>query len=159
MRLGLEAGDGAVQLGLESNQYNLRTRRYLFDDLAALTRFAQERDCSVTFDTCHAGANGEDILACYEIVRPVLRNIHLSDVRWRSGLPYTHIMPGEGDLPLDAFLAALARDGYDGLVTLEMRPQEVGWFGRARHVQRMRQALEYVRAAAGQRVPSPSGRD
>lgn len=160
LRLGLEAVDGAVRLGLESNQYNLRTRRYLFDDLAALTRFAQERNCAVTFDTCHAGANGEDILACYEIVRPVLRNIHLSDVRWRGGQPYTHIMPGEGSLPLDAFLAALARDGYDGLVTLEVRPQEVGWVGRAQHVRRMRQALDYVRAAIGQPVQTqtPPGR-
>lgn len=158
LRLGLEAVDGAVRLGLESNQYNLRPRRFLFDDLAALTRFAQERNCAVTFDTCHAGANGEDILACYEIVRPVLRNIHLSDVRLRRGKPYTHVMPGEGSLPLDRFLAALARDGYDGLVTLEVRPQEVGWVGRAQHVRRMRQALDYVRAATGQNVQTTLAR-
>lgn len=158
LQLGLDAVDGAVQLGLESNQYNMRTRRFLFDDLAALTRFAQARNCAITLDTCHAGANGEDILACYEIVRPALRNIHLSDVRWRRGKPRTHVMPGEGSLPLDTFLAALARDGYDGLVTLEVRPQEVGWVGRAQHVRRMRQALDYVRAAIGQNVSTPLAR-
>ncbi|HEX8035417.1 MAG TPA: sugar phosphate isomerase/epimerase [Ktedonobacterales bacterium] len=158
LRLGQEAVGGAVRLGLESNQYNLRPRRFLLDDLAALTRFAQERNCLVTFDTCHAGANGEDILACYEIVRPVLGNIHLSDVRFGRGRPYTHVMPGEGSLPLDRFLAALARDGYDGLVTVEVRPEEVGWFGRERHVRRMRQALDYVRAAIGQNVETPVSR-
>lgn len=158
LRMGLSAVDGAVRLGLESNQYNMRTRRFVFDDLETLTRYAQQHNCVVTFDTCHAGANGEDILACYEIVRPVLGNIHLSDVRWRRGKPYTHVMPGEGTLPLDAFLAALARDGYNGLVTLEIRPEEVGLIGRARHVRRMRQALEYVRAAIGESVETPVAR-
>ncbi|MGZ3583865.1 MAG: sugar phosphate isomerase/epimerase family protein, partial [Ktedonobacterales bacterium] len=38
LRLGQQAVDGAVRLGLESNQYNLRTRRFLLDDLATLTR-------------------------------------------------------------------------------------------------------------------------
>jgi sugar phosphate isomerase/epimerase len=155
LRLGQEAVGGAVRLGLESNQYNMRPRRFVFDDLATLTRYAQEHNCVVTFDTCHAGANGEDLLACYDIVRPVLGNIHLSDVRWRRGKPYTHVMPGEGALPLDTFLAALARDGYAGLVTLEIRPEEVGLFGRARHLRRMRQALDFVRAAIGEHVETP----
>lgn len=155
LRMGQEAVDGSVRIALESNQYNMRARRFVFDDLATLTRYAQEHNCVVTFDTCHAGANGEDILACYEIVRPVLGNIHLSDVRWRGGNPYTHVMPGEGALPLDRFLAALARDGYDGLVTLEIRPEEVGLIGRARHVRRMRQALEFVHAAIGESVETP----
>lgn len=155
LRLGLQTVNGAVRLGLETNQYNERTHRFLLDDLSTLTRFAQERDCAITFDTCHAGANGQDILECYEIVRPALRNIHLSDVRFARGKPYTHVMPGEGSLPLDRFLAALARDGYDGLMTIEVRPEEVGLFGRPRHVQRMRQAFDYVCAAIGQSIRTP----
>jgi sugar phosphate isomerase/epimerase len=158
LRLGLEAGGDAIQIGLESSQYNKRSRRYLLDDLATLTRFAQERGCGVTFDTCHAGANGEDILACYEIVRPALRNVHLSDVIWREGKPRTHVLPGEGVLPLAAFLARLAHDGYDGLVTLEIHPGELGLFGRERQAQRLRQALDFVRAALTQPVRPTEGK-
>lgn len=147
LRLGLDAAGGSVELGLESSQYNRRNRRFLLDDLAALTQFALQRGCGVTFDTCHAGANGQDILACYEIVRPALRNVHFSDVRWRGGRSYTHVLPGGGVLPLDRFLALLSRDGYTGLVTLEVRPEEVGVFGRARHLHHLREALAYMRAA------------
>ena len=158
LRLGLEAGAGQVAIGIESNQYFGRTRRYLLDDLAALARFAAERGCGITFDTCHAGANGEDLLACYEIVRPYLVNVHLSDVRWQNGKPHTHILPGEGVLPLHALLGAMAADGYDGLVTMEIHPTEMGLFGRPRHVRRLRQALDFVRAAIAQpnAAPAPS---
>lgn len=143
-------------IGLESSQYNKRTRRYYLDDLANLTSFAQAQGCGVTLDTCHAGANGQDILACYEIVRPALVNVHLSDVVWRNGKPRTHRLPGEGELPLRAFLAALARDGYDGLITLEIHPREVGLLNRARAARRLRQAAEFVRTAiASPARPAP----
>jgi sugar phosphate isomerase/epimerase len=155
LQLGRQAADSVV-IGLESSQYNKRTRRYYLDDLASLASFAQERDCGVTFDTCHAGANGQDILACYEIVRPALRNVHLSDVVWRDGTPRTHRVPGEGVLPLSALLAALVRDGYNGLVTLEIHPTEVGFISRARAKRRLRQAVDFVRAAISSGEPPHS---
>lgn len=151
--LGVKAGNG-VSLGLESSQYNKRSRRYYLDDLETLARFASERGCLVTFDTCHAGANGQDILACYEIVRPVLGNVHLSDVTWRDGSPRTHRLPGEGSLPLRAFLSTLASDGYDGLVTLEIHPAEVGLIGRRHAARRLRKAAKFVREA----IASPASR-
>lgn len=150
LRLGFAAGDQPMQIALESSQYNERTRRYLLDDLRALADFAGERDCAVTFDTCHAGANGEDVLAGYEIVRPVLRNVHLSDVIWRGGQPKTHRLPGEGALPLQEFLGRLARDGYDGLVTMEIHPAQTSLWSHEQAVRRLRQALEFVRGAIAQ---------
>jgi len=146
LRMGREAGGGLI-LTIESNQYNWRGKRFLLDDLQRLVDFAQEQDCGVTLDTCHAGANGEDLLECYEIVRPALRNIHLSDVVWREDQPRTHVLPGEGELPLRAFLAQLSADGYDGLITLEIRPRYVGLINTARAERRMGQALAFVRAA------------
>ncbi|HLJ80129.1 MAG TPA: sugar phosphate isomerase/epimerase, partial [Ktedonobacterales bacterium] len=143
-------GGQRIEITLESSQYNLRTHRYLLDDLRALVEFAQQRGCAVTFDTCHAGANGEDLLECYEIVRPALRNVHLSDVAWRGGKPITHRLPGEGTLPLAAFLGLLARDGYDGLITLEIHPREAGFWSRARSVRRLKKALAFVRGAIAQ---------
>jgi sugar phosphate isomerase/epimerase len=153
LRMGREAG-GGLALTIESNQYNRRGKRFLFDDLQRLVDFAREQECGVTFDTCHAGANGEDLLACYEIVRPALRNVHLSDVIWRGGRPRTHIMPGEGALPLRQFLARLAADGYDGLVTLEIHPLQVGMLSAARAKRRMGQALQFVRSAIASEATS-----
>ena len=153
LRMGREAGGGLI-LTIESNQYNWRGKRFLLDDLQRLVDFAQEQDCSVTLDTCHAGANGEDLLECYEIVRPALRNVHLSDVVWRDGQPRTHVLPGEGELPLRAFLAQLSADGYDGLITLEIHPRHIGLLNTARAERRMGQALAFVRAAiASQATP------
>ncbi len=159
LRAGVATGVGKVAVAVESNQYRRyatkrNRRRYLLDDLATLVAFAQARDCAITLDTCHAGANGEDLLACYEIVRPALRNIHLSDAAWRNGEVVTHGMPGEGELALAPFLAALARDGYDGLVTLELAPREVGWWNTAQAERRLGQALAYVRQAVAQGAPA-----
>lgn len=146
LRMGREAGGGLI-LTIESNQYNRRSKRFLLDDLQRLVDFAQEQDCGVTLDTCHAGANGEDLLECYEIVRPALRNVHLSDVVWRAGTPRTHVLPGEGELPLRAFLTGLAFDGYDGLITLETHPRYVGLLSTARAERRLAQALAFVRTS------------
>src|SRR5215831_4495448 len=55
LRMGREAG-GGLTLTIESNQYNRRGKRFLLDDLRRLVDFAQEQDCGVTLDTCHAGA-------------------------------------------------------------------------------------------------------
>jgi sugar phosphate isomerase/epimerase len=158
LSLGQLAGGPDVRVGIENSQYIKRRmrRRYLLDDLGTLARFCQERDCGITFDTCHAGANGENLLGAYAIVKPALRNIHLSDVIWRDGRPRTHRLPGEGELPLDAFLAALARDDYDGLVTIETHPLHSGPFNRARAERRLGQALEFVRKhTARPAAPTP----
>jgi sugar phosphate isomerase/epimerase len=155
LRMGRAAGGGLI-LTIESNQYNRRRKRYLLDDLRRLVDFAQEQECGVTLDTCHAGANREDLLECYEIVRPALRNVHLSDVVWRGAHPRTHVLPGEGELPLRQFLARIADDGYDGLVTLEIHPRYVGLLNTARVERRMGQALEFVRAAIASAAASAS---
>ena len=145
LRSGIKIGGGGVQIGLESSQYNKRKKRYYLDDLEHLTSFALERGCGVTFDTCHAGANGQDVLACYEIVRPALRNIHLSDVVWRGGKPMTHRLPGEGELPLGPLLQRLARDDYQGLISLEIHPREASFLNTARARGRLKKALDFVR--------------
>lgn len=148
---------GELRICLESLQYSQRPHQhYLLDDLATLVRFAQARGCGVTFDTTHAGANGEDLLADYDLVRPALGNVHLSDAIWRDGRMRTHVPPGEGALPLRAFLAALARDGYDGPVTLEVRPKYVGYVGRPRQLRRMRGFLALVRGALADGLAEPA---
>jgi sugar phosphate isomerase/epimerase len=146
---GKLAGGPHVVVGVETAQYNKRPhRRFLLDELPTLVRFCQERDCGVTFDTCHAGANGQDVLDCYEVLKPVLRNVHLSDVEWRGSSPHTHRLPGEGQLPLDRLLQRMAADDYRGLVTLEVHPLKAGALRREQAVRRMSRALEYVQRYA-----------
>ncbi|HEY7781088.1 MAG TPA: sugar phosphate isomerase/epimerase family protein [Ktedonobacterales bacterium] len=142
---GQLAGGSRVAVAIENLQFDRRGRRYPVDDLATVARFCQDHGCGLTFDTCHAGANGEDVLADYAIVKPVLRNIHLSDVVWSGGLAHTHRLPGEGELPLAELLRTLTRDGYDGLVTIEVRPDQAGPTGRGHAERRLSQALEFVR--------------
>jgi sugar phosphate isomerase/epimerase len=148
------AGGDTLRIGLENNQLTPHGKRYFLDDLRALADFALEHGCGVTFDTCHAAANGQDILDCYEIVRPVLYNVHLNDMVFRNGKPRTHIPPGKGQLPLDRFLGLLEGDHYDGLVTLEMHPSRIGLVGRSRHLQTLQEALEFVRSAITQPITS-----
>lgn len=151
-RGSLASGPGIV-IGVETGQHTKR-RLYLLDDLPTLVAFCQEHHCGITFDTCHAGANGEDLLESYAIVKPVMRNVHLSDVVWKRGHPHTHRLPGEGDLPLAAFLQQLARDGYDGIVTVESHPRLTGPLSRAEATRRLGQALDFVRAHTASQVRS-----
>lgn len=144
--LGYETVPGSVGITLESTQY-LGRSLHLLDDVTALTEFAEEHNCGITLDTCHVGANGEDLLAVYEIVRPRLQNVHLSDARRHGKGVRTHVMPGEGELPLRQLLAKMAQDGYDGLITMELHPREVGYVSRQNQVRRLRQARDFVRAA------------
>jgi sugar phosphate isomerase/epimerase len=142
---GRQAGGQHVSVAVENLQHNRRRRRFPVDDLATLVAFCQQHGCGITFDTSHAGANGEDLLASYAIVRPALRNVHLSDASWRGGRARTHLLPGEGELPLGELLEALARDGYDGMVTVEARPDQAGPLGRSDAELRLGKALEFVR--------------
>ncbi|HKS70875.1 MAG TPA: sugar phosphate isomerase/epimerase [Ktedonobacterales bacterium] len=142
------AGEDGPAVGLETIQYNKREQRYYLDDAATLTAFAAERGCGITYDTCHAGANGEDILATYELLRPALVNVHLSDVEWDEGYPRTHRIPGLGALPLAELVSRMARDGYDGPLTLEVHPKFIPLLGRARQLAMLRDTVARVRAMA-----------
>lgn len=125
------ATNGTVTVLVETSQYNTRRRpprkpgKHEMDDIRRLVAFTEQHHLGITLDTAHAGASGEDLLATYAVVRPRLRNIHFSDVLpgWRE--MRTHLRPGQGMLPIPAFLQALACDGYTGLLTLEIAPQHL----------------------------------
>ncbi len=72
----------------------------------------------VVLDTSHVAVSGDDLLDVTRRLGPRLRHVHLSDNAgkgWDSHLP-----PGEGVLPIDAFLDGLAGDGFAGDVTIEV---------------------------------------
>ena len=73
---------------------------------------------SLVLDTSHAAVAGHDLIEVRRRFGARMRHVHLSDNAgkgWDSHLPL-----GEGVLPIDAFLDELARDGYDGSLTLEV---------------------------------------
>lgn len=109
------------------------------DRFPQLRRVVEEWDLGYTFDTSHAASAGWVITEPLPPMGARLRNIHLNDFRQPPGLdgrgPATLLpagvrawqlgrAPGEGVLPLRAFLRALRRREYDGLITLNLR--EVG---------------------------------
>lgn len=147
-----KAGD-EVRICLENGEHRNRPKRYLLEDLPTLVRFATERGCGITLDTCHIGANGEDLLSAYEIARPALANVHLSDLIVNEEGIQTHVTPGRGTLPIREFLGVLARNGYDGLITLEIHPREVGLFGRGRQRGVLAEALAFVRESLESGMP------
>ena len=72
----------------------------------------------LALDTSHLTVARNDILDAYEILRPKLVHIHLSNNAGdgRDG----HLELDKGVLPLDRFLAELARSQYAGVVSLEL---------------------------------------
>jgi sugar phosphate isomerase/epimerase len=72
----------------------------------------------VVLDTSHAAVSGLDLLEALATLRGRIAHVHLSDnpgKGWDSHLPL-----GEGSLPLDRFLEALAADRYAGTISLEL---------------------------------------
>lgn len=97
----------------------------------------------VTLDTSHAGASGVDLMRAYSVLRDRLRHVHLSDSDLSGG--DQHRLPGKGRLPLKPFLAALARDGYEGAISLELKPWPLGAPDPETIRERMSAALRYAR--------------
>lgn len=155
IRLAHSAGEGRVDLTIENSQYLHRVQRgrkaYL-DHTERLINYARARGCGLTYDTCHAGASHEDVLETCDLMRPMLRNVHLNDMVWRGDRPHTHLAPGDGELPLAALLERLAVSGYAGLVTVELHPREIGWWGPGslrRASATLARALAFMRGATG----------
>jgi sugar phosphate isomerase/epimerase len=97
----------------------------------------------VTIDTSHLAASGVGILYALEILEGQVRHVHLSDSKLTGR--DEHRVPGKGKLPLKAFLAALARSEYPGVVSLELKPWPLGVPKTETVLERMREALEFTR--------------
>jgi sugar phosphate isomerase/epimerase len=132
------------------------------DRFPQLRRIVEEWELGYTFDTSHAASNGWVITEPLPQMGLRLRNVHFSDFRQPSGkgdstppplLPGTpheaqlRRAPGEGVLPLRAFLRALQRRDYDGLLTLDLCEDGLrAWWPPALH-QRLRAAVTFCREA------------
>ncbi len=88
------------------------------EQLAALGRdFPGE--VFATFDVGHSAVMGEDIAACVRRLGPLLRNLHLEDIRGRV---HAHKLYGEGDIDFAPVFRALREIGYQGDFTPDLYP-------------------------------------
>lgn len=100
--------------------YEHRWHDVKFSELVYKTNF------HITLDTVHLAHSGGDIIKFYKKYKDRIINIHLSDYKHHlfnsslRPLRYKHMPLGEGELPIDDFLKTLKKEGYDGLVTMEI---------------------------------------
>lgn len=130
------------------------------DHFAQFRRVAEEWDLNFTYDVS-AGAEQR-----WVITEPLvamgqrLRNVHFSDFRVSTELlaqrdGYGRLLPGAGMLPLRAFLRALARREYGGLLTLDVHPKALGAWWPPTVKNRLAAAVAYCRTAYAE-GPAPA---
>lgn len=109
---------GRIQFSLENMPWAERSP-FSRDPLDKLMAQARDKNVGLTFDVCHMGVSGRNVMEAIEKVpMDLLYNVHYSDA-----VGYTeHMTPGTGSLPLDDFLRHLGRRGYARYVTLELEP-------------------------------------
>lgn len=100
---------------------------------------------AATFDTAHFGLAKVDILDALKIVQPRLKHIHLSD----SIGEREHLCPGDGRLPLEAFLRRLAKSSFSGMVVLELSPEALPVQDEDAVIERLRAVRTACLAALG----------
>ncbi len=134
----LEAETG-ITIAIEnmpSKQFlGLRLSGYWFNSPADLECFPH-----LTLDTTHLGTWGLDPLAVYERLRRRVVHVHLSNYDGKE-----HRLPPDGHLPLAELLRRLARDSYQGVVTVESEPDALDAGDEAKCLAALRRALEFCR--------------
>ncbi|NDV18149.1 TIM barrel protein [Pseudodesulfovibrio sp. JC047] len=109
---------GRIQFSLENMPWATGSP-FSKDPFAQLMDQCRDKNVGLTFDVCHMGVSGRDVLQAIDAVpSELLYNVHYSDA-----VGYTeHLTPGRGALPLKAFLHRLGNRGYDRYITLELEP-------------------------------------
>ena len=114
----------------------------------------------VTLDVSHAGTSRSDVLAMARALGPRLAHVHLTDSR--GSFKDEHLVPGDGDQPVDQFLRHLRGTRYGGSVVVEINTRGRKAKKRAKMLAR---ALEVARRQLGlpdhapaQPAPGASGR-
>jgi len=134
----LEAETG-ITIGVENmpskQLLGIKLNGYWFNSPAELSRFPH-----LTLDTTHLGTWGLDPLVVYEQLRERVAHVHLSNYDGRE-----HRSPLDGHLPLAEFLRHLARDGYQGAITIECHPDALDAGDEAKCLVALRRALELCR--------------
>ena len=115
--LAAQARELGVQLAVENA---LPTTPCVGDRVAEVVRLLKGirgEHVGYCLDTSHANI-GEDVVAALELVGERLQTLHLSDNDGKTDL---HALPFTGTVDWPAFMAALRRTGYAGVIMFEVR--------------------------------------
>ncbi|HLH67305.1 MAG TPA: sugar phosphate isomerase/epimerase [Solirubrobacteraceae bacterium] len=122
-RLVALARDVGVTLLLENEQGTSADTLERFHDVLASV---DDPHLQAVYDPANALQCGErDCLAGYEALKPWIRQLHVKDID-RNG---RHVLPGQGCAGWPEILAALARDGFSGVLSLEPHLTRAGRAG------------------------------
>lgn len=86
-------------------------------ELDTLIKQVDHPALGANLDLGHARCAGEDPLEAIRGLAGRIWNIHIEDIK---GLKHYHLIPGEGDMDLQSYLAELERIGYSGMITVEL---------------------------------------
>jgi len=91
-------------------------------DVKKVRDLAYELDVFINFDIANCAASGRDILQTYDMLAPRVKSVHISD--HGGNTKESHLVPGNGLLPLGMLLSKMKAYKYNGTFTLELDQQE-----------------------------------
>jgi sugar phosphate isomerase/epimerase len=94
----------------------------------------------VALDTSATAAKKADLIRFYEHLKKLVVHVHLSNVRHHK----EYSMPNEGVLPLESFLKKLKSNGYQGVISMRIRPADLGEGDDEKVVKNLKKAKEFV---------------
>jgi len=94
----------------------------------------------VAIDTSATSAKKIDLIRFYEHLKKLLVHVHLSNVRHHKD----YSLPNEGILPLESLLKKLKDNGYEGAISIRVRPTELAEGDDEKVVKNLKKAKEFV---------------
>jgi sugar phosphate isomerase/epimerase len=94
----------------------------------------------VALDTSATAAKKNDLIRFYESLKKLVVHIHLSNVRHHR----EYSLPNEGVLPLESLLKKLKSNGYEGAISIQVRPADLMEGDDEKVVKNLKKAKEFV---------------
>jgi 4-hydroxyphenylpyruvate dioxygenase len=121
--LGEKAAERGMRVGFEALAWGRHINDYR--DAWEAVRRADHPHVGIVLDSFHILARGTDLSAMRSIPRDRISLVQVADaprldMDYLSWSRHFRNFPGQGDLPLDNFMDALATTGFDGLFSLEI---------------------------------------
>jgi 4-hydroxyphenylpyruvate dioxygenase len=122
-----ELGERAAKRGMRVAFEALSWGRHIHDyrDAWEVVRRASHPAVGLVLDSFHVLARGTDLSAIRSIPSDKIFLVQMADapkldMDYLSWSRHYRCFPGQGDLPVDAFMDALGATGFDGLLSLEI---------------------------------------
>lgn len=99
----------------------------------------------VALDTSATAAKKVDLIRFYEHLKKMIVHVHLSNVRHHK----EYSLPNEGVLPLESLLNKMKSNGYDGVVSIRVRPTDLMEGDDEKVVKALKKAKDFVDSYLG----------